>query len=203
MVDNVVLNEKVALGFKGGPTFSTGKLAMVNGQERRIQNRAIAQHVYSWNYSNSDLTVIAAVRAFWFDRRGDFKAWLLKDYADYQLVGEAIGVGAGIVTTFQIIKTYTAGSNPYTRTIRHIKSGTLAVYVGGVLQSATNSPPDYTVSATGLITFTSAPTGTITVDAEFYVPVRFDGDKLVATVDFNSTFNVRSIENLTAVEVIP
>ena len=53
---------------------------MVNGQERRLQNRSVAIHTYQWSYKNTSLQIEAALKAFWFDRRGDFKTWLLKDW---------------------------------------------------------------------------------------------------------------------------
>jgi uncharacterized protein (TIGR02217 family) len=155
MVDNLIMDERMALGFKGGPTFSTDKLVMVNGQERRLQNRSVAVHTYQWSFKNTGLALEAQLKAFWFDRRGDFKVWLLKDWSDFSGTLEPIGLGTGALTTFQVIKTYTAGVNPYQRTIQYLKTGTLAVYVNGVLKTLTTH---YTVNSTGLITFVSAPT---------------------------------------------
>jgi uncharacterized protein (TIGR02217 family) len=201
-VDNIVLDERVSLGFRGGPTFSTDKLVMVNGQERRMQNRDVAIHVYTWNYQNTSRDIHASLKEFWFDRRGDFKSWLLKDHADYSATAEPTGVGTGALTTFQLIKTYTAGSNPYQRTIRHIKSGTLTVYVDGVAQTPTTH---YTVSSTGLVTFVSAPANgaLVTASFEFYVPVRFDGDRFQSIVDYQPQMDIISVEDLTAIEIVP
>jgi uncharacterized protein (TIGR02217 family) len=202
MVDNVIMDERMALGFKGGPTFSTDKLVMVNGQERRLQNRSVAIHNYVWSFKNTSLAIEASLKAFWFDRRGDFKAWLLKDWSDYSGTLQAIGVGTGALTTFQLIKTYTAaGSNPYQRTIRHIKAGTLSVYVDGVLAPDTG----YTVTGTGLITFSVAPASgkIVTATYEFFVPVRFEGDRFTSIVDFQPQMDIISIEDVTAIEVVP
>jgi len=200
MVDNVIMDERMALGFKGGPTFSTDKLAMVNGQERRLQNRSVAIHAYVWSFTNTTLALEASLKAFWFDRRGDFKAWLLKDWSDYSGTLQVIGAGTGALTTFQIIKTYSAGSNPYQRTIRHIKAGTLSVYVDGALV-----PSGYTVSDTGLITFSAAPGSgdIVTASYNFYVPVRFEGDHFTSIVDYQSQMDIISVEDLSAIEVVP
>jgi uncharacterized protein (TIGR02217 family) len=202
MVDNVVLDERVSLGFKGGPTFSTDKLVMVNGQERRLQNRDVAIHIYTWNYTNTSRAIEASLRDFFLDRRGDFKAWLLKDHADYSAASEPIGVGDASATAFQVIKTYSAGSNPYVRTIRHIKAGTLSVFLNGAPQTITTH---YTVSSSGLITFVSAPGvgAIVTATFEFYVPVRFEGDRYNAIVNYQSQMDIISVEDLTAIEVVP
>src|ERR1700747_261453 len=109
MVDNVIMPETVSVGFKGGPTFSTDKVISVSNQERRLQNQSVARHTYSWALDNAPADIITTLRAFWFDRRGDFKAFLFKDWADFQLSAELIFVGDGIANTCQITKTYTAG----------------------------------------------------------------------------------------------
>jgi uncharacterized protein (TIGR02217 family) len=201
MVDNVIMDERMALGFKGGPTFSTDKLAMVNGQERRLQNRSVAIHNYVWSFKNTTLALEASLKAFWFDRRGDFKAWLLKDWSDYSGTLQVIGAGTGALTTFQIIKTYSAASNPYERTIRHIKTGTLSVYVDGALVPGSG----YTVSGAGLITFSVAPAGgkIVTASYDFYVPVRFEGDRFTSIVDYQPHMDIISVEDLTAIEIVP
>ena len=201
MVDNVIMPDTLSVGFKGGPTFSTDKVVSVNMQERRLQNLTIARHLYTFALDNAAASVVTTLRAFWYDRRGDFKAFLFKDWSDYQLTNEQIAVGDGATLTAQITKTYTAGNNPYVRVIRHIKSGTLVVKIDGVTKTLTT---DYTVNSTGLITFVSAPSNgaLITVTADFYVPVRFEGDAF-ATVLPNQGLAAISVDGLQAIEVIP
>ncbi|RUM97918.1 hypothetical protein EET67_09900 [Pseudaminobacter arsenicus] len=201
MVDNVILSERVALGFRGGPTFSTDKVSAITGRERRLQNRAIAIHRYSWSQENRKRDLIDELRGFWFDRRGDLKAWLLKDWADFSAVSEPLGIGDGTATDFQIVKTYSAGVNPYVRVIRHIKAGTLTVFLDDLPQTETTH---YTVGATGLISFVSAPSvgQVVTASFEFYVPVRFDGDEFMASIPF-ATPQLLNVDDIQAVEVIP
>lgn len=203
MVDNVILAEDVALGFKGGPRFSTDKVTSVNMQERRLQNLSIARHYYAWSQRNAPDTLIATLRGFWFDRRGDFKAWLLKDWTDFQIVDGPIGIGDGVIAAFQAAKVYTAGNNPYLRIIRHIKAGSLVVKVDGVTQTLTTH---YTVGATGLITFTGgnipALDAVITISCDFYVPVRFEGDAFTPSIP-NSRIDLLDVDDLQAIEDIP
>jgi len=190
------------MGFSGGPTFSTDKLSTVSGQEKRLANRAIAIHAYHFAYSNQTRATIDSAKAFFYDRRGDFKAFLFKDWTDYAATASGIGVGDDSTTDFQLVKTYTAGSNPYIRTIQYVKSGTLVVYIDGVPKALTS---DYTVSATGLVTFVTPPANgeLITADFEFYVPVRFDGDEFSAVMSFPNAIDAISVEQLSIVEVLP
>ncbi len=201
MVDNVIMPETLSVGFKGGPTFSTDKVVSVNMQERRLQNLSIARHLYSFQLDNAPVSMITALRAFWFDRRGDFKAFMFKDWADFQLTAEQIGLGDGSNKLFQITKTYTAGVNPYVRIIRYVKLGTITVFVGGVPQTLSG---DYDISPTGLLTFHTAPAldAVVSINCEFYVPVRFEGDAFTASLP-NQLLDAVSVDGLQAVEVIP
>lgn len=201
MVDNVIMPEAVSVGFKGGPRFYTDKVVSVNRQKTRLPNTTIAEHAYTWAMQDAPAALVIALRKFFYDRRGDLKVFLMKDWADFLLAGEEIGLGDGVAVAFQIIATYTAGNNPYVRIIRHIKSGTLVVKVDGVTKTLT---ADYTVNSTGLITFVSAPANdaVITVDGEFYVPVAFEGDVFEAIVPYQTT-DILSVDGLQCVEDIP
>lgn len=206
MVDNLIMPEKVSVGFKGGPTFSTDKVRSVSQQTRRFQNQEIAVHKYSWNLTNADnqptIEIIDALRKFWFDRRGDFKTFLMKDWADYKATDEQIAIADTGTTSVQITKTYSAGLNPYVRVIRHIKSGTLVLKVDGVTQV---SGVDFNVNSTGLITFVSGHEpdldSVITASFEFYVPVNFEGDAFNASLPEQSEYIVNV--DLQAIEDIP
>jgi uncharacterized protein (TIGR02217 family) len=145
--------------------------------------------------------MVEALRSFFYDRRGDLKPFLMRDWTNYRLVDEPFGIGDDETTAFQITKTESAGSNPYYRVIRHIRAGTLVVKVDGVTQVVTT---DYTVNSTGLVTFTSpleydaVPTAT----CEFDVPVAFEGDVFEASVPYLSP-DVLSVDGLQCVEDIP
>ncbi|MER8615961.1 DUF2460 domain-containing protein [Mesorhizobium sp. M1409] len=195
--------ESVSVGFKGGPRFITTKARSASQRTRRLQNTSIARHYYSWSQKNRDAVLIATLRDFFYDRRGDFKVFLMKDWTDFQCIACQIGIGDGVQAAFQATKTYTAGFNPYVRIIRHIKAGTLVVKVDGVTKTLTTH---YTVSDTGLITFT---VGNIPVDGalitqscEFYVPVAFEGDAFEPSIPYTLP-DVLDLDNLQVVEDIP
>jgi uncharacterized protein (TIGR02217 family) len=121
------------------------------------------------------------LQAFFRSRYGKAYGFRFKDWSDYQAVGQNIGTGNGVLTSFQLTKIYTSGAYNYSREIKKPVSGTVKIYLNSVLQSS-GYAVDYT---TGIITFTTAPANTVLVssDFEFDVPVRFDSDALTVRAD--------------------
>lgn len=194
MTDNVVLDERIALGFRANPAWKTTVVQAANGREVRNSAWSNAQMRYIFRYNNMDIADARALVAFFHGRRGRQRSFLLKAYDDFRLENEPIGTGTGALTAFQAKKTYDT-LNPWVRIIKHIKSGTPVAKVDGTPVTISN----YT---NGLITLASAPANgtTVTLSCEFYVPVRFDVDEFDITVDGpEGRFGV--ISGLSCVEV--
>lgn len=172
--------DDISYGSGGGPEFSTDIIITQGGFEQRNSNWANARAKYNVAHGVKTETQLAELIAFFRARKGRAHGFRFKDWTDYKVTGQVIGTGNGSQTTFQLIKNYTS-SNTETRTILKPVSGTVKIYVNGVLQTS-----GVTVNnTTGVITFTTAPvaTTTISADAEFDVPVRFDTDRLSASMD--------------------
>ncbi len=199
MVDTVILPDRLSVGFSGGPTFSTDKLRLKGGGERRQANRNDPVRFYTFSAEDQTADVVVALRDFFVDRRGDFYAFLMKDWMDFAVTGGALGLGDGVLVAFQCVQVV-GTIHPYTRVIRHLKDGTLNIYNNDVLQVLTT---DYTVSASGLVTFTSAPAvdDVISADFEFYVPVRFEGDTFTEKLPYRA-LAARSVADLSVIEVL-
>ena len=199
MTSLIIMPETVSLGFSGGPTFNTDKLPLKNGGRRRIKRRDDPLHVYTFTYDDRSDTDVIALRNFFVDRRGDFEAFLFKDWMDFSVTAGQIGVGDAANKNFQCVQVV-GSDNPYTRVIRHLKSGTLSVYVNGVLKTLTS---DYTVSSSALVSFITAPgaAAVVTASFEFYVPVSFDGDAFTERLAYR-TLSARAVSGLTVIEVL-
>ncbi|XAI96056.1 hypothetical protein [Microcystis phage Mwe-JY26] len=174
--------EHISYGSKGGPKFKTTVLALDSGYEQRNIDWAEAKAEYDVSHGIKSRDEMDELRSFFLARRGRAYGFRFKDWADFTAVGQQIGVGNGVATQFQMIKTYASGGFSYGRPLRKLVSGTLTqVLVNGV-------PATFTVNNnTGVVTMNSAPAnGTIiTVPyVEFDVPVRFDTDHLDAEHDF-------------------
>lgn len=146
-------------------------------------------------------------------REGRAHSFPFKDWADYnigdqddpqstrQTIGTGDGDSTGGTTAFQVFKRYTSGSTNYDRNVYILVSGTLFVYIDGVLQTE-GGGADYTVDlTTGVITFNSAPLvgEDIAVTTQFYNHVRYDVDELDVMME---TDTIGRVPNLPIIEVL-
>lgn len=200
MVDQVVINEEVAVGFQAaGGGWSTTIVPLSGGKEHLNQNWAAPRRRYEVQYNNKDIADINALQAFIDDRRGAANPFLLKDWTNYQLTDHTILTATGGETTAQIVQIW-GSTNQFSRTIRYLKSGTLVVKKNSVTLTLTT---DYTVNSAGLITFVSSlsVSDVITVTCQFYVPVRFETDDfMIEATGPSSTF--ARIPRITLVEYL-
>lgn len=172
---------KIAYGATGGPMFNTSITTTQGGFEQRNINwlKSLGRWDVSTGIKNK--ADMDAVIAFFRARFGKAYGFRFKDWSDFQAVGQNIGTGNGTQTAFQLIRTYTSGSNGYIRDIKKPVSGTVTIYLNSILQSS-----GFTVDhATGIVTFTVAPGAGVVVSADydFDVPVRFDTDALAVRID--------------------
>lgn len=135
-----------------------------------------------FNASSSIRTLadLVAIREFHMLRGGRARGFLVKDLVDYQQARDGslveLGLGDGTEKEFQITKVYSDVANYYVRRIYKPIQGTVRIFFNVTEKTeGVDWTLDYT---TGVITAT-VPNGVIISAAyEFYVPVRFDVDKI-------------------------
>lgn len=205
---------EISYGSSGGPAFNTSVFVASSGFEQRNINWEYARCKYDVSHGIKTHEQMAEVLDFFYVVKGKATGFRYKDWADYQLDMEQIGVGDGVTTAYQITKTYTVGAESYVRTLRKIvqpftppapptpgyndPAVVFEVYVNDVLQTITTH---YTIDYnTGIITFTSPPanTHTIKVNGEFDVPVRFDTDEMQITLE---SFDLETWDSIPLVEI--
>ena len=172
----------IAYGSAGGPEYSTDIVITHGGYEQRNINWSQARARYNVAHGVKTQAQLDTLIAFFRARKGRADGFRFKDWTDYQVTGQSIGTGDGTTTQFQLIKSYISGTSSESRTISKPVSATLSVYLNGVLQSGSAYALD---TSTGMITFMVAPADDIAISADFQfdVPVRFDTDRLAATLD--------------------
>src|SRR5512139_3676820 len=102
MVDNVQLPEDVERGAKGGPKFQTTVLAGFSGLEQRNIDWIYRRAEYTIGYGLQDpSTSIQAIIDMFHTQYGRAYAFLFKDWSDYTIVTESLGLGNGSNKDFQ------------------------------------------------------------------------------------------------------
>ncbi|MDB1134991.1 DUF2460 domain-containing protein [Candidatus Anaplasma sp. TIGMIC] len=173
----------ISYGSVGGPYFSTNVVKLENDHEHRIINWVHSRCKYNVIYGVKSEAEFSALVEFFYAHKGKAIPFRFKDWADYKAVHQKIGVGDGILSKFQLIKKYSAGTNLYRRTITKPVEGTVKIYLKDALQA---HKKDYAVDYnSGLVSFTNPPAPGVDIyaDFEFDVLTRFDTDYLPCSID--------------------
>lgn len=174
----------ISYGSSGGPEYATDVVVSSNGYERRNVNWEQARARYNVAHGVKTKAQLDTLIAFFRARKGRAFGFRFKDWTDYQAT-ETLGTADGVQTEFQLIKSYVNGAVTEIRTIKKPVTGTIQVYRNASLQTAGVSVN----STTGIVTFATAPAAgqIISASFEFDVPVRFDTDRLSASLDAYGT----------------
>lgn len=186
----------ISYGSSGGPEFSTDVVITHSGHEQRNINWSDARAVYNVSHAIKTKTQLDNLIAFFRARQGRAYGFRFKDWSDYKVTGQEIGIGNGVATQFQLVKKYISAATTISRNIKKPVASSLKIYLNGV-EKVSGVILD---STSGLVTLAPAPASSviITADFEFDVPVRFDTDRLSASLD---NYGVNSWNNIPIVEI--
>lgn len=197
----------LSFGSVGGPERVTEIVTLANGFEERNTPWADSRRRYDAGFGMRSLDDIDALIAFFEARRGQLHGFRWKDWSDFRSCGsggevspddQVVGIGDGVVTDFQLCKTYQSGEAAYTREIRKPVLGTVRIGVQGDVKS---EGVDFSVdTASGIVSLADAPGpgARVTAGFEFDVPVRFDTDAIQTSV---ASFKAGEIPNVPIVEI--
>lgn len=148
-----------------------------NGGEQVVRENQVMRFVASLAnpMQGQDGADVLDFVEFYCGRGGSAYGFLL-DFPFYgDLVDQLLGTGDGSATQFQLRMNIGDATRPKYHEVQRYQTGSVTVYVDGVEDTGA------TVSATGLITLTTAaPVGDeVTADFHPYIPVRFEQDDLV------------------------
>jgi len=180
----------ISYGATGGPMFLTDVVATVSGHEQRNSKWSQARARYNVASGVKTETQWQALIAFFRARRGKAVGFRFKDWGDFKAVNQPLLSLGG--TQYQLVKQYVSGAVVSERIITKPVAGTVKLYRNSLLQASGWSID----TTTGIIT--TSLTGTLTVDFDFDVPVRFDTDELALSLD---SFNAGSWNNIPLIEV--
>ncbi len=186
----------ISYGSSGGPEYATDVVISGSGHEQRNINWSQARARYNVAHGVKTKAQLDALIAFFRARKGRAYGFRFKDWTDFRATDAVIGTGNGSATQFQLVKKYTSGGVDESRMITKPVVGTVKIYKDAVLQSSGVSVS----TTTGVVTLGVGPANgvVITADFEFDVPVRFDTDRLSATLD---AYGVHSWQDIPLIEV--
>lgn len=200
----------ISMKSAGGPERRTEIVAFGSGREARNARWAHSRRRYDAGYGIQTLAALQSVVGFFEERRGRLYGFRWRDRLDHlssapgvpaSPLDQGIGVGDGVVTTFQLIKNYGGAFAPYARPIAKPVAGSVRVAVGGSELAGDAFSCD---SASGIVSFAGGhiPAAGVAITAGFLfdVPVRFDTDYL--EVDL-SAFTAGAIPKIPVVEIRP
>lgn len=188
--------EDIAYGSSGGPEYATDVVATESGYEQRNISWQEARARYNVAHGVKTQAQLDALIAFFRARKGRAIGFRFKDWGDYQAVNQTLGTGDGVTTQFQLVKHYASGGEEEVRVITKPAEPTVKLYFNSILQ-ASGFSVDYN---SGAVAFSSPPGVGVAIaaDFEFDVPVRFDTDRLSASLD---AYGVHSWSDIPLVEL--
>lgn len=185
------------------PGFKTRVQKSVDGVEWRAFDQALPIWTFTltFNFLRDDAVhgELNILRGFFLAQLGAAVPFLYDDPTDDQILGQVIGVGDGVTTQFQLVRTIGAllGSGGYNEPI------TAPQQVSAIYFNGAQVAPGHTTSlSTGIIAFPSAPAaGTvIAVDFSYFFRVRFADDM----ADFeNFLYRLWQLRQVKLVSVLP
>jgi uncharacterized protein (TIGR02217 family) len=195
-----------SVGSTGGPERRTEIVTLKNGFEERNSPWAHSRRRYDAGLGVRSLDDLAELIAFFEARHGQLHGFRWKDWTDYKSCApsavpspqdHALGTGDGERRVFQLIKAYASGGQSYTRPITKPVPGTVVLAVAG----STLDGGDLSIEAsTGRVELAVAPVegAIVTAGFEFDVPVRFDTDRINASL---AGFAAGEVPSIPVVEV--
>ena len=175
------------------PRWSTDLIQVDSGAEKVNQRWEHPLHTFTLPNAIRDHDTFEDVHEIWMAMRGPLFTFPFRDPLDFASVDlvtsntvptlsrtdQVLGTGDGVKTKFQLIKSYSRGSQTYNREIIHPILSTFVVGIDG--NDPTTISPSFTVSVsrtTGIVTFDPAPPPGVSVTAGFLfdVEVRFESD---------------------------
>jgi uncharacterized protein (TIGR02217 family) len=200
----------VSFGATGGPERQNEIVLLTSGREKRNARTARSRRYYDAGTGVRSLEDLYEVMAFFEARRGSLHAFRFRDPFDMKSCApganpsafdQAIGIGDGERRRFTLVKIYGEGPEAYRREITRPVVETVKIAVAGTVKQISAHYSVDPVSGEVVFPADAVPGEgeAIMAGFEFDVPVRFDTDRLSASV---TAFKAGQIPSIPLVEVL-
>lgn len=175
------------------PSFSTKIQRSVSGHEARAAMQAYPLWTLSLAYNvlrSGAERELQSIVGFFLARRGAWDSFLFLDPDDSAVTDQALGTGNGVNKQFQLIRTFGYGAGAVFDEPVHNVAAITNVKVAGTPTAA------YTISGSGLITFTAAPANSaaVTWTGTFHHRCRFVEDEMDFDRFLEGLWEAKSVE---------
>ncbi|KIE05620.1 hypothetical protein NF27_DP01640 [Candidatus Jidaibacter acanthamoeba] len=187
--------ENISYGSSGGPCYSTDVITMTSGYEQRNINWQQSRNQYNVAYGIKTEEHIKELIAFFRICKGKAIGFRFKDWNDYTAKNQLIAIGDGKKNSFQLVKTYKTVAVKEQRIISKPVPGKVKIFLDD--NEYKEVEVDYT---SGIVTFKTPPAADVKITASFNfdVPVRFDTDSLLTSIE---AYQTHSLNNIPLVEI--
>lgn len=161
-------------------SWRTSVVELGGGNEQRAVLWSDARRRYDASTPTLTLVQYRQIESHHNGRRGQGRAFPVRDRSAWRATGQALGTAGGIASTMQLTVASGDASNAYGREIYLPQSGTVHIYANAVEKAETTDwTMAYSGATAGTLTWVTNQTGaTITADFDYYVPVRYLQDEL-------------------------
>jgi uncharacterized protein (TIGR02217 family) len=190
------------------PRFATRIQRAVTGRELRVVDQPSPTWTWTLTYSllrdkwdtrgagglGAGYDELRTLAGFFLQQQGAFQPFLFDDPSDNAVTAQSLGIGDGVTTAFQLIRTMGGFAEAITA-----PNAISAVYLNGVRQDQGHYAVD---AGSGLLNFVMPPPAGISVTADFtyYFRVRFADD----TAEFeNFMFQLWQLKQIKLQSVLP
>jgi uncharacterized protein (TIGR02217 family) len=166
------------------PKFNTKVKETVSGKECRASFTAYPKYEIDLVFDYLSLDDYKTLGGFFKLRKGKFDSFLFLDPDESTVTAQSIGTGNGVTKQFQLVRT----SGGFTEPCENV--GTVSVYQNGVLQGNV-----YTITATGIVDFGTAPANGVAVTwtGTYYWRVRFNQDTAEFAQNMKTFFEMKKL----------
>lgn len=180
----------LTFGHSKTPEWKTNIHKAVSGKEFRTAWMSAPLYTFRLQYEFlRDATSYAELQsliAFFNNCQGSFDSFLFTDPSDKSVTAQSFGAGNGVQTAFQLFRSF--GGN--LEAVGNL-NGAPSIYINGVLQAT-----GYTISATGVVTFTVAPANAaaLTWSGNYFYRCRFLQDSMDFSKFMNALWEAKKVE---------
>ncbi len=168
------------------PRFNSLIAQAVSGRENRVALMSYPKWEFELRYDilrdtpnvsspASPFDELKKLVGFFLRQLGSQAAFLYSDPTDSLVTDMAFGTGDGATTIFQLVRSYGAGGFTFVEPVQNLNGAVTNIKDNGGIVSGAN----YSVGATGLVTFTTPPVSghSLTWTGNYYYRVRFMDDR--------------------------